>query len=70
MIVGLYVLVLNKTQLEFRDIVIYLDTRIWHPLAPCMYDDVKEYLNWYDTRKDANEKLRNLNALVIGITLQ
>ena len=35
-----------------------------------MYDDVKYYLNWYDTRKDANEKLKNPNAPVIGIVVQ
>ena len=27
-------------------------------------------MNWYDTRKDANEKLKNPNAPVIGISLQ
>eukprot|EP01018_Ginkgo_biloba_P038819 Gb_06427 [translate_table: standard] len=70
MIAGSYVPALKDTKLEFADPVLYLDTGIWHPLAPCMYDDVKEYLNWYGTRKDANEKLRDPNAPVIGIVLQ
>lgn len=70
MIAGSYVPALKETKLEFVDPVVYLDTGIWHPLAPCMYDDVKEYLNWYGTRKDANEKLKNPNAPVIGIALQ
>ena len=35
-----------------------------------MYDDVKEYLNWYGTRRVANEKLKGPNAPVIGLVLQ
>lgn len=70
MIAGSYVPSLKDTKLEFSDPVLYLDTGIWHPLAPCMFDDVKEYLNWYDTRKDANEKLKDPSAPVIGIALQ
>merc|ERR1719443_1337978 len=39
----------------------------WHPMAPAMYEDLKEYLNWYDTRKDMKfEK----DAPVIGLVLQ
>jgi len=52
MISGAYVPSLKEAKMEFKDPVVFLDTGIWHPLAPCMYDDVKEYLNWYDTRKD------------------
>ncbi|KAJ6835000.1 magnesium-chelatase subunit ChlH, chloroplastic-like [Iris pallida] len=47
-----------------------LDTGIWHPLAPCMYDDVKEYLNWYGTRRDADEKLKSPSAPIVGLVLQ
>ncbi|KAI4381507.1 hypothetical protein MLD38_007573 [Melastoma candidum] len=35
-----------------------------------MYDDVKEYLNWYGTRKDVGENVRGPNAPVIGLVLQ
>ncbi|GAX72580.1 hypothetical protein CEUSTIGMA_g36.t1 [Chlamydomonas eustigma] len=43
------------------------DVGIWHPTAPCMYEDLKEYLNWYDTRKDMKfEK----DAPIIGLVLQ
>ncbi|KAK8953646.1 hypothetical protein KSP40_PGU003919 [Platanthera guangdongensis] len=35
-----------------------------------MYDDVKEYLNWYGTRRDANAKLKDPNSPVIGLVLQ
>ncbi|KAL8162953.1 hypothetical protein V2J09_014442 [Rumex salicifolius] len=70
MISGSYVPALKGVKIEYSDPVLYLDTGIWHPLAPCMYDDVKEYLNWYDTRRDANEKLKSNNAPVIGLVLQ
>jgi magnesium chelatase subunit H len=25
---------------------VFPDVGIWHPLAPAMYEDLKEYLNW------------------------
>ncbi|KAL0359532.1 UNVERIFIED_CONTAM: Magnesium-chelatase subunit ChlH, chloroplastic [Sesamum angustifolium] len=70
MISGSYVPALKGTKIEYSDPVLYLDSGIWHPLAPCMYDDVKEYLNWYATRRDTNEQLKNPNAPVIGLVLQ
>ena len=36
-------------------------------MAPTMFEDVKEYLNWYDTRKDIKFKK---DAPVIGVVLQ
>ncbi|KAM1168448.1 hypothetical protein ACFX19_030881 [Malus domestica] len=70
MISGSYVPALKGEKIPYSDPVLFLDTGIWHPLAPCMYDDVKEYLNWYGTRKDANEKLKSPNAPVVGLILQ
>ncbi|CAI0439590.1 unnamed protein product [Linum tenue] len=70
MISGSYVPALKGTKVEYSDPVLFLDTGIWHPLAPCMYDDVKEYLNWYDTRRDTNEKLKSGNAPIVGLVLQ
>ncbi|KAH9612669.1 hypothetical protein KSS87_016136 [Heliosperma pusillum] len=70
MISGSYVPALKGTKIEYSDPVLFLDTGIWHPLAPCMYDDVKEYLNWYGTRRDASPKLKSANAPVIGLVLQ
>lgn len=43
------------------------DVGIWHPAAPTMYEDLKEYLNWYDTRKD--QKFAK-DAPVVGLVLQ
>ncbi len=70
MISNAYVPSLKGKQLEFNDPVVFLDTGIWHPLAPSMYDDVKEYLNWYDTRRDANPKLKGPDAPIVGLILQ
>ncbi|XP_024026565.1 LOW QUALITY PROTEIN: magnesium-chelatase subunit ChlH, chloroplastic [Morus notabilis] len=70
MISGSYVPALKGTKIEYSDPVLYLDSGIWHPLAPCMYDDVKEYLNWYGTRKDLNEKVKGRDAPVVGLILQ
>jgi magnesium chelatase subunit H len=28
------------------------DVGIWHPMATQMFEDIKEYLNWYESRKD------------------
>ncbi|MDE5102367.1 MAG: DUF3479 domain-containing protein, partial [Trichodesmium sp. St19_bin2] len=38
----------KKSSLQYVDPVVYPDMGIWHPLAPKMFEDVKEYLNWYN----------------------
>eukprot|EP00271_Cylindrocystis_brebissonii_P014404 TRINITY_DN35755_c0_g1_i1.p1 TRINITY_DN35755_c0_g1~~TRINITY_DN35755_c0_g1_i1.p1 ORF type:complete len:1439 (+),score=315.55 TRINITY_DN35755_c0_g1_i1:313-4317(+) len=70
MIAGAYVPGLKASKLQYSDPVVFLDTGIWHPLAPSMYDDVKEYLNWYGTRRDATPQLKDPKAPVIGVILQ
>ncbi|TVT97973.1 hypothetical protein EJB05_56744, partial [Eragrostis curvula] len=71
MIAGSYVPALKAAGgIKYDDPVLYLDAGIWHPLAPTMYEDVKEYLNWYDTRRDADPRLKDPNAPVIGLVLQ
>ncbi|GFP92226.1 magnesium-chelatase subunit chlh chloroplastic [Phtheirospermum japonicum] len=70
MISGSYVPALKGTKVEYSDPVLYLDSGIWHPLAPCMYDDVKEYLNWYSGRRDINNRLKGPNAPIVGLVLQ
>merc|ERR1719258_47123 len=52
---------------EVAEPVTFPDIGIWHPMAPTMFEDVKEYLNWYDTRKDIKFKK---DAPVIGVVLQ
>ncbi|XP_078436218.1 magnesium-chelatase subunit chlH, chloroplast, putative / Mg-protoporphyrin IX chelatase, putative (CHLH) [Wolffia australiana] len=70
MIAGSYVPALKGTKVPYSDPVLFLDTGIWHPLAPSMFEDVKEYLNWYGTRRDTTEKLRDDKAPIIGLILQ
>ena len=56
--------------LSFEQPVTYPDTGIWHPLAPTMFEDVREYLNWYDSRSDIPEISRSENAPCVGLVLQ
>ncbi|HEY9667055.1 MAG TPA: cobaltochelatase subunit CobN, partial [Coleofasciculaceae cyanobacterium] len=57
-------------RLSFKDPVVYPDMGIWHPLAPAMFEDVKEYLNWYTSRKDISSDLKDPLAPSIGLVLQ
>ncbi|MBD2125186.1 magnesium chelatase subunit H [Microcoleus sp. ZQ-A2] len=62
--------VLKGRQLSFNEPVVYPDMGIWHPLAPTMFEDVKEYLNWYSSRKDISADLKDPLAPSIGLVLQ
>nr|UKI61040.1 magnesium-chelatase subunit ChlH [Cymbidium hybrid cultivar] len=70
MISGSYVPALKTAKIGYADPVLYLDSGIWHPMAPSMYDDAKEYLNWYCTRRDLTPRLKDTEAPVIGLVLQ
>jgi magnesium chelatase subunit H len=61
---------LKDTDLKYRDPVVYPDMGIWHPLAPKMFEDVKEYLNWYDRRDDIPDDLKDPLAPCVGLVLQ
>ena len=50
--------------------VVYPDMGIWHPLAPTMFEDVREYLNWYSARKDISQDLKDPLAPCVGLVLQ
>lgn len=56
--------------LDYEEPVTYPDIGIWHPLAPQMYEDVKEYLNWYDSRRDIADDLKDPLAPCVGLVLQ
>ncbi len=61
----------NKdTGVQYADPVVYPDMGIWHPLAPKMFEEVKEYLNWYDSRSDISDDLKDPLAPCIGLVLQ
>ncbi|MFB2817083.1 magnesium chelatase subunit H [Umezakia ovalisporum] len=50
--------------------VVYPDMGIWHPLATTMFEDIKEYLNWYTARKDISSDLKDPLAPCVGLVLQ
>ena len=62
-----YVPALKGAGLSIADPVVFPDIGIWHPLAPRMFEDLKEYLNWYDTRPDLAFAA---DAPVVGLVLQ
>ncbi|MEB3338096.1 MAG: magnesium chelatase subunit H [Leptolyngbyaceae bacterium] len=55
---------------QYQDPVTYPDMGIWHPLAPQMFEDVKEYLNWYSSRRDISKDLKDPLAPCVGLVLQ
>lgn len=60
----------GQQTLNFQEPVVYPDMGIWHPLAPQMFEDVKEYLNWYNSRKDISTDLKDPLAPCVGLVLQ
>jgi magnesium chelatase subunit H len=57
-------------ELIYAEPITYPDLGIWHPLAPTMYEDPKEYLNWYASRQDLPEAQRSGNCPTVGLVLQ
>jgi len=62
-----YVPALKGKSFEIADPELFPEVGLWHPAAPMFYEDLKEYLNWYDTRKDLKLPA---DAPVIGLVLQ
>ncbi|MEM7580021.1 MAG: magnesium chelatase subunit H [Cyanobacteria bacterium P01_A01_bin.80] len=60
----------QSSSLEYKAPVVYPDMGIWHPLATTMFEDVREYLNWYGSRKDISEDLKDPLAPCVGLVLQ
>ncbi|MBD2020537.1 magnesium chelatase subunit H [Leptolyngbya sp. FACHB-36] len=60
----------DRASLTYQDPVTFPDMGIWHPLAPAMYEDVKEYLNWFNSRRDIGGDLKDPLAPTIGLVLQ
>ncbi len=61
---------LHVTSLQYDAPVVYPDMGIWHPLSMTMFEDVREYLNWYNSRKDISKDLKDPLAPCIGLVLQ
>ena len=64
---GAYVPALKGVTFEIAEPELFPEVGIWHPTAPGMYEDIKEYLNWYDTRRDITFAP---DAPVIGLVMQ
>ena len=58
----------DRPELSVAEPVVFPDLGIWHPLAPAMFEDIKEYLNWTASRADLSEQARR--GPVIGLVLQ
>ncbi len=59
-----------QQKVNFQDPATYPEMGIWHPLAPHMFEDIKEYLNWYNSRKDIPADLKDPLAPCVGLVLQ
>ena len=60
----------NPEALAYQEPVVYPDMGVWHPLATTMFEDIKEYLNWYNSRRDIAETLKDPSAPCVGLVLQ
>ncbi|HYP04406.1 MAG TPA: cobaltochelatase subunit CobN, partial [Cyanobium sp.] len=58
----------GRPELAVAEPVVFPDLGIWHPMAPAMFEDLKEYLNWTTSRTDLSEQARK--GPVIGLVLQ
>ncbi len=58
----------ERSDLKVADPEVFPDLGIWHPLAPSMFEDIKEYLNWTESRSDLNDSARK--GPMIGLVLQ
>ena len=54
----------NREDIEVIDPVVFPDLGIWHPLAAGMFEDLKEYLNWSNSRSNLG------SGPLIGLVLQ
>ncbi len=59
---------IEQEQIEVAEPKVFPDLGIWHPLAPSMFEDKKEYLNWIASRDDLSNKAKE--GPVIGLVLQ
>ena len=56
--------------IKYAEPIVYPDMGIWHPLAPKMFEDVAEYLDWYNSRTDISDDLKDYLAPCVGLVLQ
>ncbi|MGK7881025.1 MAG: cobaltochelatase subunit CobN, partial [Crocosphaera sp.] len=57
-------------EVDYKEPVVYPDMGIWHPLSMQMFEDVPSYLEWYNSRSDISDDLKDPLAPCIGLILQ
>ncbi|MDJ0588629.1 MAG: magnesium chelatase subunit H [Pleurocapsa sp. MO_226.B13] len=60
----------QNQEFSYEEPIVYPDMGIWHPLAPKMFEDVREYLAWFNSRPDISEDLKDILAPCVGLVLQ
>ncbi len=60
----------SQELLNYQEPVVYPDMGIWHPLAPKMFEDLQEYLDWHKNRDDIDDDLKDPLAICIGLVIQ
>ncbi|HAC66344.1 MAG TPA: magnesium chelatase subunit H, partial [Cyanothece sp. UBA12306] len=61
---------LEDKTVEYKDPVVYPDLGIWHPLSMQMFENVPDYLNWFNSRTDISDSLKDPLAPCVGLILQ
>eukprot|EP00741_Cyanophora_paradoxa_P011184 tig00020554_g10804.t1 len=64
-----YVTSIDST-LQYEEPQVYPDQGIWHPRAPKLFEDIEEYLAWYNTAEVVPAACRNPTAPTVGLILQ
>ncbi len=59
---------IEEEKIAIAEPEVFPDLGIWHPLAPNMFEDKKEYLNWTASRDDLSNNAKE--GPVIGLVLQ
>jgi magnesium chelatase subunit H len=70
MLADKYVFLDKDQNVSYKEPVVYPDMGIWHPLSMKMFEDIKEYLAWYNARTDISDDLKDPLAPCVGLILQ
>jgi len=62
--------ILVDGELAYEDPQTFPDMGVWHPLAPQMFEDIKEYLNWHNSRRDIPTEMQDPLVPTVGLVLQ
>ncbi|MBF2080363.1 MAG: magnesium chelatase subunit H [Synechococcales cyanobacterium T60_A2020_003] len=60
----------SNADIQYQEPVTYPDMGIWHPLAPRMFENTQDYLDWHNSREDIAADLKDPLAPCVGLVLQ